>query len=223
MANQDKAFALLTAELRRQRCWKDLARSLTGCAAHEMARSLAAVTDPEFGHELVQLLVETPSIDTQSYIIELLKNIHTTEVASALLQIVVVGAHSRESFRSDLAENVRISALLAAGGMAGVCESTQVSDLFENFLEKQVLLYELHQDNVFTHRTEDVLRAIGSINSSLSIPLMVRVFRSTYMWEAQTYGDVIRAYNLSLILVETLRECGGEISPEDWELIDRCS
>jgi hypothetical protein len=188
-----------------------------------MARSLAAVTDPEFGHELVQLLVETPSIDTQSYIIELLKNIHTTEVASALLQIVVVGAHSRESFRSDLAENVRISALLAAGGMAGVCESTQVSDLFENFLEKQVLLYELHQDNVFTHRTEDVLRAIGSINSSLSIPLMVRVFRSTYMWEAQTYGDVIRAYNLSLILVETLRECGGEISPEDWELIDRCS
>jgi HEAT repeat protein len=224
MINQDKAFTFLTAELRRQHGWKDLARSLTGCVASEMVRSLQGITEPEFGHELVQLLLEGHSTDTQKYIVGLLKNIPTTEVANALLQTVVIGVQCKEAFRSDLAEDVRISALLAAGGMADACGQTQVADLFEKFLERQVLLYETGREkNVFTHRPEAIFHAIGSINSCRAVPLMIRVLRSAYETEIRKYGSIEgKVYNLSIIVLEVLGKCKKEISPEDWKLIARC-
>ena len=167
-----------------------------------MAWSPAGITEPEFGHELVDMLADCPSRSTQQTIIEVLRYIHTPEVANALLRIVNSGARSA-----------------CMANLANLCDPMQVSEMFDHFLEEQALQHQDDRDSIFNHvRAENIFSAIGKLDPCRFVPIMIRVLRHTYYRnEGGSY-----AYNLSRIVDRTVYQCGKEISTEDRNLIWWC-
>jgi hypothetical protein len=184
-----------------------------------MAWSPAGITEPEFGHELVDMLADCPSRSTQQTIIEVLRYIHTPEVANALLRIVNSGARSLKLYDEMWIRGLALETAACMANLANLCDPMQVSEMFDHFLEEQALQHQDDRDSIFNHvRAENIFSAIGKLDPCRFVPIMIRVLRHTnYRNEGGSY-----AYNLSRIVDRTVYQCGKEISTEDRNLIWWC-